>query len=666
MSNKNKDKSSLVTGTMQLDDLRLDPPENEQSCPQSNPANESDQDQLIGQVSELIEEREACESPDHSADAALQHVDAISRRIEALTQSLKLSGDPCQCEETSRRIIEIDARLEQLHQQVRQQAARGDKLVASLQLIESIGTQLDALPDQVQQAARESQPDLAQNLQPLQQGVEDLSSRLRQIEERPDPAERLDKQSENLTEIGLQLEQLAQQGNQTQWREELVGKLDAIQAKLDQTGDLDHIRSRLDEMQVGIQQIDLQSLAEKLDAIAAHADNHERLAALEEKVGRVTEALQKLEGLAELPGQVEAIGQSAQHSEQLHALENQLNSLQESLHSHEGLQHLARQVEILSDLVQTRATENESRDNSRFDELTEQVRGIGQALADRESGQADAGHIDQLAEKLHSLVELLEQKANFGGEGSGLLRLDDNVCRLIERFDSFESNVNENGGVEVFDHGSSEQMQDLTGKLEAFARLLENREDLPAAGDGGVDYDSRLQDMSDKLEQTRQSVDSLVNSMVPLLENLHGERPEEQTPDGLGNWEQQKRAILQGYGINTDDEPDLPLTEEASEFEKFEENVPVAEVVAEPAEVSTPELDELRVQLEEKLRRAEVEISIERAKIHQERRELEELQSELSREKAKIETQNSKASDDDEDDDSKQGTGGRWSRFLGS
>ena len=78
---------------------------------------------------------------------------------------------------------------------------------------------------------------------------------------------------------------------------------------------------------------------------------------------------------------------------------------------------------------------------------------------------------------------------------------------------------------------------------------------------------------------------------------------------------------------------------------------------------STPELEDLKTQLEEKLRRAEIEISIERAKIHQERRELETIQHDINQQQAKIESQSGEP--DNDKGDNEEG-GRRWSRFLGN
>ncbi|MCP4887998.1 MAG: hypothetical protein GY904_15445, partial [Planctomycetaceae bacterium] len=78
---------------------------------------------------------------------------------------------------------------------------------------------------------------------------------------------------------------------------------------------------------------------------------------------------------------------------------------------------------------------------------------------------------------------------------------------------------------------------------------------------------------------------------------------------------------------------------------------------------STPELEDLKTQLEEKLRRAEIEISIERAKIHQERRELETIQHDINQQQAKLESHS--AEPGKEKGGNEEG-GRRWSRFLGN
>ena len=79
----------------------------------------------------------------------------------------------------------------------------------------------------------------------------------------------------------------------------------------------------------------------------------------------------------------------------------------------------------------------------------------------------------------------------------------------------------------------------------------------------------------------------------------------------------------------------------------------------------TPELEELKSQLEERLRQAEIEISIERAKLHKERRELETIQNEIHRQQVKLDAEGQPIRDT-KDGKANKTSDGRWSRFLGN
>ena len=126
---------------------------------------------------------------------------------------------------------------------------------------------------------------------------------------------------------------------------------------------------------------------------------------------------------------------------------------------------------------------------------------------------------------------------------------------------------------------------------------------------------------------------------------------------------------MAGYGVESPETEQQTPTQTPPVQEATPDHPPENRPVSTPAPLpeaeieSTPELDDLKTQLEEKLRRAEIEISIERAKIHQERRELETIQHDINQQQAKIESHS--AEPDKDKGDNEEG-GRRWTRFLGN
>ena len=155
---------------------------------------------------------------------------------------------------------------------------------------------------------------------------------------------------------------------------------------------------------------------------------------------------------------------------------------------------------------------------------------------------------------------------------------------------------------------------------------------------------------------TQATVNTLVNSLVPLVQKIEsGEMftaataasPAPAAGEGA-DWEQQKKAMLEGY---------------AEGEEGGEASAPAAAASSD----SSDDVERMKAELEEKLRRAEIDISIERAKMHQERRDLEEMQNDLDRQQKKIKSHGPAPSNTpgEEEDEDGEG-GGRWSRFLGN
>lgn len=106
--------------------------------------------------------------------------------------------------------------------------------------------------------------------------------------------------------------------------------------------------------------------------------------------------------------------------------------------------------------------------------------------------------------------------------------------------------------------------------------------------------------------------------------------------DSTTHWEKQKEAMLSKYGIDPDYRPvmELPETQEPIDSEAEPESVDATERMS---EADAAAIEELKERLNTKLRDAEVEFSISRAKLCQQQAELAEEQVELDRRAAAIE-----------------------------
>lgn len=108
--------------------------------------------------------------------------------------------------------------------------------------------------------------------------------------------------------------------------------------------------------------------------------------------------------------------------------------------------------------------------------------------------------------------------------------------------------------------------------------------------------------------------------------------PDSKEPEN--DWEQRKRAMYAEYGEAVPDEGDKEISSENS-HEDQDELASLQESLHDSIEsldgVQAEEIEDLRAQLTEKLREAEVELSINRAKLAQRKAELERRQTELDR-----------------------------------
>ena len=332
-------------------------------------------------------------------------------------------------------------------------------------------------------------------------------------------------------------------------------------------------------------------------------------------------------------------------------------STEQSDRTYEG--HLGCIHAVLKELkADIEALKTRSTDTSATDNTTEQITALGQLLVE-EFNKLGSGHgtgqaIDQLSEKISGLEN----------------RFDEGLRRFLEESEDSNSVV------------------EMSCKIDALMTMLENRTPSPSATE--VDYRHQIDALTERVAKTQSTLEILVNSINRKLPTVTQQdakaarQPAATVPPATASvptaaaptvapaspsWEQQKKALLEGYGFESPEtEPQTPTQTPAVQAATPDNNpedrpVSIPDPLPEAEIESTPELEDLKTQLEEKLRRAEIEISIERAKIHQERRELETIQHDINQQQAKIESHSGEP--DNDKGDNEEG-GRRWSRFLGN
>lgn len=576
-------------------------------------------DELLEDVEDMLSQEKSTETEvDRNP---LEHVDAISRRIEALTASLRQPINSCDCHEAAERMIEIDARLARLQNDFKKQSGRGDKLESGLELIDILANRIESLTDVVKLSVMEDEVKEDYNVH-FDELKEQLQGLQKSLGDRPDHAEEIAAQTEAVQVLGSRLAEWFEKARQESEFQDLNSRLDEIATA--NAGRFDSLENRIQSL------IDEAGQSEQLDALA-----------------------EKVDSLTTLVDQ----------SEHFDNLQDQISSLDQTISENDKLTGIHKQLESLSDFVKLGALENDHFDPSRIDDMAEQIKAIGQMLVEGNTDSGDRQSSEQVAQLNATVESLIETIENNPGSDSSIS--DKSAKKLAEKMESLEKVVQDNAGAAGSgESGTSPRIDELSEKLDAVTSLLERRGDSSGSFDGEIpDYNQQIQALAEKLEQTQATISSLAGSLVPLVESLQngGGVSAASSDDGLSEWEKQKQAILAGYGVSGE-KPVEPRDEEEQPAPEPEEAV--SEPTDSRPEISTPEIEELRAQLEEKLRRAEIDISIERAKIHQERRDLEEMQSELDRQQAKINTHSSN-SDSSGDNDGGESPG-RWSRFLGN
>jgi hypothetical protein len=175
----------------------------------------------------------------------------------------------------------------------------------------------------------------------------------------------------------------------------------------------------------------------------------------------------------------------------------------------------------------------------------------------------------------------------------------------------------------------SEHQRELANKLDLVAERFSEKTDTIA----GI--------LKSQIEQMIEDLDSRFTDHSQSIGDQPEARFESQdlaptTDETASHWHQQKEAMLSKYGIDPDYRPLMEL-QESLEPEVADVEHETAEQTDSIPEADAVVIEELKERLNAKLREAEVELSISRAKIAQQKAELDVEQVELDRRAKMIE-----------------------------
>ncbi len=209
--------------------------------------------------------------------------------------------------------------------------------------------------------------------------------------------------------------------------------------------------------------------------------------------------------------------------------------------------------------------------------------------------------------------------------------------------------------------------------LDALQQLVEQFQNAEQATD-------RINDLADKLEVAQESIDHLTTALGPVvhwIQNNDKAAEEADVEVDKNSWEYRKQSLLNGYisevdaGTSrsqaaADQSDDKQKTSSATDNDHSVKSGDGSwlsdDNFSSHDEAWSREVMDLRSILEEKLRRAEIEISIERARLSRVNQELENRRNELDLEMAHIRSNMANAGGSD---DQSQPRRSRLSRFLG-
>lgn len=314
--------------------------------------------------------------------------------------------------------------------------------------------------------------------------------------------------------------------------------------------------------------------------------------------------------------------------------------------------------------------------NQRFDLQNERLENIAFSI----EKQKNEDPVDELFELFHERFDDLEQRivtGQPGTEGSShdtselaeLLKQNNRRFEALEsRLDDIATQLKSGNNQDSASEDSVGQLFDLYNshfeaqqtKLEQLNVSLECQSSSDAVPNNLIEtLNNRFESVSTGLEK----LTSILHGQQQLLEsqakqinvlsngstggapdsvdtNLDTEAPEE-GEEAASHWHRQKEAMLSKYGIDPQHRPSMELPSTAPAESETTESAPTVEL-----EISSEKMDpkdakaiaNLKEQLNDKLREAEIELSIKRAKLSQFNAELDEKRVELDRRESALQS----------------------------
>ncbi len=253
---------------------------------------------------------------------------------------------------------------------------------------------------------------------------------------------------------------------------------------------------------------------------------------------------------------------------------------------------------------------------------------------------------DAIEEKLAAFKSNDFESSSLNGAG---------LESLIERFDAIESklttieetiqNSDDPIGTDSNLEERFEAIDTRLGKVaEAIAgqqKLIESQSQNQGSATNASIVESFQTQFSEMLSQMKQELAAVSTIKANSIQEASDELDSEKQEAALGpDWSRQKQAMLSKYGIDPEHRPDMapptepdPVMETTMADETLSEELSATVQLDTEETVSTEpeEIQRIKKELNSKLRDAEVNLSIERAKLSQLEAELESKQIELER-----------------------------------
>ena len=277
---------------------------------------------------------------------------------------------------------------------------------------------------------------------------------------------------------------------------------------------------------------------------------------------------------------------------------------------------------------------------------------ISEALSGsiKQTLEASFSHFDQRIAQFDNRINQVCEQLN---------KLDSNIQASQARFDSLDEKIasapsSSELGATGADPQLSSQLNMIGSDLAGIVSIFENKfASLERIFQHQSDSVNGLHAKLSTADITKPEVNAAPQTDASAV-------PPAATDPSASNWQQQKQAMMSMYGDAADAQPlDQVATNAANDASNDQ--------IKQAADAEAAEIDKLKSELKSKLREAEVELSIKRARLSQERAAFERNQVELERRSSRLEAElASKTAADRDDDNGSDGIMDRFKRHLGS